>query len=255
MKTLYVLVSLLAYAFGFVTLNLFMVFAGGWNLAPWWIDAPPTTPVGLALLINSALVVVFGLQHTVMARPGFKRAWTKIIPKPLERSFYCVATGIVILLLVACWQPLPGVVWDLESPALRTALNALQIVGWGTSIAASFMINHFDLFGLQQVFDHLKGRPGPEPSFTTNYLYKVIRHPIQTGVLIGMWSTPYMTVSHLCLSVLMSCYILIGLAFEERDLLAELGDSYAAYRRRVPMLIPGLVGLAKKTDNTQPETA
>lgn len=255
MKALYVLFSLFSYAVGLLTLTLFMAFAGGWNVAPWWIDAAPTTPVGVALAINFALVAIFGIQHSVMARPGFKRAWTKIVPKALERSFYGLATGAVILLLVVGWCPLPGVVWGIEQPLVRNALLALQIFGWGTAVSASFMINHFDLFGLQQVYDHLKGRTEPEPSFTAGFLYTMVRHPLQMGILIGMWATPHMSVSHLYLSALMSCYILIGLAFEERDLLATLGESYADYRRRVPMLVPGLGGTPTKTENVQHEAA
>lgn len=238
----YVAFSIVAYAVGLGSLVLFMLFAGGWNVTPWWIDAEPSAPVGLALAVNFGLVALFGLQHTVMARPGFKRAWTKIIPQPLERSWYCLATGFVVTLLVVAWQPLPGTVWRLDHPVVRAALNGLQLLGWTTAVASSFMINHFDLFGLQQVYNHLKQRSEPEPSFTARYLYQIVRHPLQMGFLLGLWATPHMSVSHLFLSALMTCYIMIGLAFEERDLVATLGEDYADYRRRVPMLVPGARG-------------
>lgn len=232
-----------AYALGMGSLILFMLFVGGWEVMPWRIDAAPNTPVGTALLINLGLIAIFGVQHSVMARPGFKKAWTRIIPSALERSAYCLATGLVIVLMVIGWQPLPGTVWSFDHPLLKTSLTGLQLLGWTTVVASSFMISHSDLFGLRQVYDHLRGRAEPVPSFTTRYLYHFVRHPLQLGVLLGVWATPHMSVSHLFLSALLTCYIMIGLALEERDLVATLGEDYAEYRRRVPMLIPGTAAM------------
>ena len=234
-----------AYAFGLGSLVMFILFAGGWDLLPWSIDAQPKSSTGHALLINVSLVALFGIQHSVMARPGFKRLWTRIVPQALERSCYCVATGIVVCLLCMCWQPMAGIVWHVENPVVHFALIALQLLGWATAVASSFMINHFELFGVQQAYNQFAERQEPRPTFTVKYLYRFVRHPLQMGMLIGMWATPHMSTSHMFLSAAMSVYITIGLYFEERDLAASLGQEYEQYRQQVPMIVPSLQGLSE----------
>ena len=227
-----------AYVFGMGSLVLFMLFVGGWDVLPFKIDAQPRVPIGQAILINLGLVVLFGIQHSVMARPGFKRLWTRIVPGSSERSWYCVATGVVICLLCYFWQPMAGVVWHVDNAALSYMLIGIQLFGWGLVVASSFMINHFELFGLQQVYDGLLNRPEPEPHFTVKYLYRFVRHPLQLGVLIGMWAAPHMSASHMLLSAAFTAYITTGLYFEEQDLASSLGQDYEQYRRQVPMIVP-----------------
>ncbi|MDC0936552.1 hypothetical protein OAS39_09705 [Pirellulales bacterium] len=245
------LFGVLAYAFGLGALVFFMLFAGGWDVLPWSIDALPATSTGRALSINVALVALFGLQHSVMARPGFKKAWTRIVPEAIERSCYCVATGIVVFLLCIYWQPMAGSVWHVDNPALSIALISLQLLGWATAVVSSFMINHFELFGLQQTYYRFIESAEPRPTFTAKYLYRFVRHPLQMGILIGIWSTPHMSTSHMFLSAAMSVYITIGLYFEERDLAASLGESYDHYRRNVPMIVPNLRGLSPDAEPPQ----
>ncbi len=236
--------GLVAYAFGLGSLVLFKLYVGGWDVLPWHIDDQPSETIGRALLINLGLIALFGIQHSVMARPGFKRAWTRTIPKSLERSCYCFATGAVVSLLCYCWQPLGGTVWHVDNYALSTALTTLQLLGWTIAVASSFMINHFELFGLQQVYYRFIEKPLPKPDFTVNYLYRFVRHPLQMGILIGIWATPHMSATHMFLAATMTAYITIGLYFEERDLVASLGQDYEQYRRQVPMVVPKLRGLS-----------
>lgn len=238
------LFGVFAYGFGLGSLVFFMLFVGGWATLPglgelpWQIDAEASGPSGRALLINLGLIALFGLQHSVMARPVFKKVWTQIIPTSIERSSYCVATGIVICLICMFWQPLSGTVWHFHHPGLAMALTGLQLLGWATVVASSFMISHLELFGLQQVYYRLIERPLPKPNFTVKYLYRFVRHPLQLGMLIGIWATPHMSTSHMFLSASMTIYITIGLYLEERDLSTFLGQDYEQYRRQVPMIVP-----------------
>lgn len=221
-------ISLIAYAIGMGSLALFILFVGGWGVLPWQIDGEPSTSVGMAIAINLGLVGLFGIQHSVMARPAFNHLIAKVIPQSLERSCYCVATAIAIGLMCYFWQPLAGVVWHFDNRLARVLLTAVQVMGWVLVVAASFMINHFELFGLKQTFDRLIDRPEPKPSFVAKYMYRFVRHPLQLGVLIGIWATPDMSASHLFLSAAMTIYITIGLYFEERDLVTTLGEDYIA---------------------------
>jgi protein-S-isoprenylcysteine O-methyltransferase Ste14 len=246
--------GMFAYAFGFGSLVLFLLFVGGWTRLPglgelpWQIDAAASSSFTRALLINVGLVLLFGLQHSIMARPSFKQVWTRIIPQSIERSCYCVATGIVICLMCVFWQPLAGTVWHVEHPGLSIALTSLQLLGWAIVVASSFMINHFELFGLQQVYYRLVEQPLPKMSFTVQYLYRYVRHPLQMGMLIGIWATPHMSTSHMFLSAAMTIYITVGLYFEERDLAASLGQDYELYRRQVPMIVPKWQGLSEELE-------
>lgn len=201
------------------------------------IDSGPQLPLALALVINSALLAVFALQHSVMARQWFKTAWTKIVPAPVERSTYVLFSSLALLLLFWKWQPMGGVIWNVENAYGRLALQALYACGWLTVLIATFLINHFDLFGLRQVWLYLSGRPYTPLKFRTPGLYRVVRHPLYVGWLLVFWSAPVMSSAHLVFAIATTAYILIAIQFEERDLVRLHGE-YAEYRRRVPMILP-----------------
>lgn len=202
------------------------------------IDSPPTDPLPTALLVNFGLAAIFGVQHSVMARPTFKRWWTRFLPEPIERTTYVLASNLCMIFLLWQWRPLGGVVWDVTNPAGRYALHALFAVGWLMVPAVSLLINHFDLFGTRQAYLHMRNQPYTDLPYREPSLYKYVRHPLYVGWLIAFWATPTMTVTHLCFTVLMTAYILIAIPFEERNLLDRFGKSYADYRARVGGLIP-----------------
>jgi protein-S-isoprenylcysteine O-methyltransferase Ste14 len=217
------------YAFGFVE-----------NLAvPKTIDSgPATTPFELALLINVGLLGLFGLQHSVMARRGFKRWWTRIVPKPIERSTFVLATNVVLCLLFWQGRAMPGVVWSVEHEIAAAFLTAVSWTGWGIVLVSTYLIDHFDLFGLKQVWCCLLGSPYPAPQFRERSFYKHVRHPLLLGFLVAFWATPHMTVGRLVFALTTTAYILVAVQLEERDLVAQHGEEYLSYRRRVPMLVP-----------------
>jgi methanethiol S-methyltransferase len=238
MRFIGLLYGLVAYAIGLGSI----VYAVGFvaNLAvPKSIDIGGTSlPWQQAVVVNLALLTAFALQHSVMARPGFKRWWTRIVPHPIERSTYVIAAGLVLIALFRYWEPIPALVWSVEEPALRTLLAAVYFAGYGVLVLSTFLIDHFNLFGLSQVFNAWRGRTTTETPFRTPFLYKLVRHPIYLGLLMAFWATPDMTVGHLLFSIATTGYILIGIALEERDLVALYGDTYRAYRQRVRMLLP-----------------
>ena len=236
-RTLILLYGVLSYAFFLVTFLYAIGFVGN-IVVPKSIDAVPGVPLGQALLINAALLAVFAVQHSVMARPVFKRWITRFIPHSAERSTYVLAASAALSLLFFYWEPLGGMVWQVESPAAVAALHVLCAFGWGLVLVATFLINHFDLFGLRQVWLQYRGVPYTNPEFVMPAPYKVIRHPLYFGFLCAFWATPVMTVSHLVFALATTGYILIAIQLEERDLVAAHPE-YADYRRRVPMLIPG----------------
>lgn len=209
----------------------------GFDLLP-TIDGPPRGPVGLSLLINAALIALFGVQHSVMARPTFKRWWTKLVPEPIERSTYVFLSCAAMMLLMWQWRPLGGVVWDVAYPPARWALFGLLAFGWLMVPAVSLLINHFDLFGTRQVWLHLRGQLYTHLPLRAPLIYRYLRHPLYVGWLFAFWATPTMTVAHLVFAVLMTAYILIAIPLEERNLIEQFGDDYAAYRRRVGGLFP-----------------
>lgn len=202
------------------------------------INAPVGLGGGVAVGIDTFLIALFALQHSVMARPGFKRWWSALVPPAVERSTYVLLSSLVLALVFAAWQPIPAVVWDLRDTPLGPLLTGLTWVGWGVCLLSTFMINHFELLGLSQAWYRLKNRPQPQGFFKEVLFYRFVRHPLMTGFLIAFWATPLMTQGHLLFALLMTVYIGGGVWLEERDLLQVLGERYARYRERVPMLIP-----------------
>ena len=227
------------YAIGFVG-DLFV---------PKSIDSAPESPLGQALLINTLLLGLFAVQHSVMARPAFKRWWTRFVPKPVERSTYVLFSSLALMALFAFWQPIGGVIWDVQDPVGQAVLYGLFAFGWGLVLVATFLINHFDLFGLRQVWLYLRGKEYRPLNFGTPALYKIVRHPLYVGWFFAFWATPTMTVAHLFFALLTTAYILIAIRFEERDLVTEHGARYSEYRRQVPMLIPRLGGRPSGIDS------
>jgi methanethiol S-methyltransferase len=218
------------YAIGFV----------GNFVVPRTVDVGVSAPIGEAVVVNLLLLGLFAVQHSVMARPGFKRWWTRFVPRSIERSTFVLLASSVLFLLYWQWRTLPAVVWDVTSPAGRLALHALFWLGWAIVLAATFMINHFDLFGLRQVYLAWRGQPYTDLEFHTTLLYRLVRHPIMLGFIIAFWATPTMTAGHLLFAIVTTAYILVALQLEEHDVVAGLGDRYREYRRRVPMLVPWL---------------
>ena len=212
-------------------------FIGNFGV-PATLDGVPTKPLGVAFLINAGLLTLFAVQHSVMARKWFKEWWTRIVPKPLERSTYVLFSSVALIVLFWQWQPLGGVVWSIEDPFGKIVLRVLFGFGWALVLVSTFLINHFDLFGLRQVWLYLLGRPYTTLNFGTPGPYKLVRHPLYVGWLFAFWATPTMTLAHLLFSVATTAYILLAIQFEERDLVREHGESYEAYRRSTPMLVP-----------------
>lgn len=242
MKLLAMPYSIACYLFGFASLMGFILFTGD-LLVPWTINtATPLSPelTGLAALFaNLLLVTVWSLQHSIMADPHFKRAWTRIVPPAVERSTYVLFVGAITFALMAFWSPMPGVIWDVSDSLGGTALLIGYFIGWAIVLTSTFLINHLHLFGLQQALDAALSKAPRDSHFVTPLFYKLVRHPMMTGVLIALWCAPTLTVGRLVLNVLMTIYILVGTRHEEKALIAELGDEYEAYRQSTPMLIPG----------------
>ena len=234
----------LAFLYGTVSYLVFLAvflyaipFVGGFGV-PKTVDSGASGSLGEALLIDVVLLGLFAVQHSVMARPGFKRWWTQIVPKSVERSTYVLFASLLLALLYWQWQPIAGVLWDVQNPAGRVALYALFGLGWTIVLLSTFMINHFDLFGLRQVWLRARGADYTEVSFVTRGFYRFVRHPIMLGFLIAFWATPHMTYGHLLFSIATTAYIFIGIFFEERDLAAAHGRSFENYRSEVPMILP-----------------
>ncbi len=202
------------------------------------VDHGLPAPIGQAVLVNVALIGAFGVQHSVMARPAFKRWWTRFVPPSIERSTYVVLSSAVLVLLYWQWRTMPAVLWDVRVPAGRLAVWGLFWLGWAIALAATFMVSHFDLFGLRHVYLAWRGKPYTHIGFHARMLYRLVRHPLMLGFLIAFWSAPTMTAGHLLFSIAMTGYILIAVRLEERDLTAVLGRQYDEYRQSVSMLLP-----------------
>jgi len=227
----------LSYVIFLATFLYAIGFIGNFGV-PTALDGQARGPLIGALMVDVALLTLFAVQHSVMARKWFKEWWTRVVPKPLERSTYVLFSSAALLLLFWQWRPLGGVVWSVENPTGQLILRALFAFGWLMVLVSTFLINHFDLFGMRQVWLYLRGRDYTTLKFGTPGPYRLVRHPLYVGWLFAFWSTPTMTFAHLLFSLATTAYILLAIQFEERDLIREHGDTYQAYRRSVPMLIP-----------------
>ena len=235
-KTIFLLYGVICYLIFFLTFLYAIGFIGNF-VVPVKIDGEPTTPFASALIINLLLLSLFAVQHSIMARPGFKKWWTGLIPEPVERSTYVLLSSVALIILFRYWQPLGGSVWNVSDPVGVYILYSLFAFGWGLVLVATFLINHFDLFGLRQTWLYFRGQEYSQLEFGTPWLYKIVRHPLYVGWFFAFWATPNMTVTHLLFAVVTTAYIIIATQFEEHDLQNALPE-YSAYKDQVPMFIP-----------------
>jgi protein-S-isoprenylcysteine O-methyltransferase Ste14 len=231
------LYGIAAYAIFFVTFLYAIGFVAN-LVVPKTIDNGPVGPVAQALIVNLLLMSVFAIQHSVMARKAFKKWWTQFVPASVERSTYVLLASLALALLFWQWQPMPTIVWQIGNPPIAIAITCLSFAGWLIVLTGTFLINHFELFGLHQVANNLAGRPMPAPRFYTPLFYQFVRHPIYLGFIIAFWATPTMTVGHLLFAAVTTAYIVVGVLLEERDLVDLFGDDYRRYKSRVSMLVP-----------------
>jgi protein-S-isoprenylcysteine O-methyltransferase Ste14 len=236
-----------AYVLCLGTLLYAIGFVSGFAV-PKTVDTGWPAPTNEALIINCLLLVLFAVQHSVMARKPFKRWWTQIIPQPIERSTYVLLASLVLIFVFWQWRPIPTVVWQITNPTVKAALFGLAALGWGIVFLSTALINHFELFGLHQVLRNLLGQKEAEPRFKTPLLYKLVRHPLYLGLIIAFWATPVMTTGHLLFALMTNLYILVGITLEERDLIEVFGDDYRHYRQRVAMLLPFGTMLRRQND-------
>jgi len=238
MKKVFVLLyGFISYLAFFGTILYAIGFVGN-IIAPKTIDSAPQTSLLNAILINASLLLLFALQHSIMARPAFKKWWTRIVPEQLERSTYVLLASLCLILMMWQWQPIGGIVWSIENETVKTILFVTYIIGWAIVFVATFLINHFDLFGLRQVWFYFLGKPYMQLPFRLPLFYKFVRHPLYLGFLIAFWSTPVMTIAHLLFAVLTTGYILTAIQFEEKDLVNHFGEKYRNYKKTKPMIIP-----------------
>jgi len=235
---------LIAFVYGSASYVLFvgtLLYASGFVegiVVPKAIDTGPVVPAVEALVVNLLLMSLFAVQHSVMARRGFKQWWTQYVPKPVERSTYVMLASLTLVLLFWQWRPMPSVVWEIANPQIANVVMGLSLFGLVIVLASTFMINHFELFGLQQVANNLIGRPMQPARFHTPMLYRLVRHPLYLGFIVAFWAAPTMTVGHFLFAAVTTAYIFVGIMLEERDLIEAFGDDYRRYKARVSMLLP-----------------
>jgi protein-S-isoprenylcysteine O-methyltransferase Ste14 len=232
-----VVYGVIAYGFTLVALLYLIGFVGNF-IVPKSIDSGAAGPLLQSVIVNTMLIGLFAIQHSVMARQGFKRWWTRIVPPSVERSTYVLFASFALLILYWLWQPIPTLVWTVQNPIAAAVLDGTFWLGWVVLVASTFLLSHFELFGLSQVFARLFGKKLSDAKFRAPLLYRHVRHPIYLGVLLAVWATPTMTVGHLLFSVVITAYILIGIQLEERDLVQQFGDQYRRYRQQAAMLVP-----------------
>lgn len=237
-RALTLLFAIVCYAIFFATFLYLIAFVGDFGVVSRTVDAGPLAPPIVAAIVDVALIALFGIQHSIMARPAFKKRWTRIVPPAAERSVYVLTASIALMILFLGWRPIEASAWNVSSSTLSGVLWAIFWTGWGTVLVSTFLINHFELFGLQQAWFHTRNRTEQPPEFREPALYRFVRHPMMAGFFLAFWATPTMSAGHLLLAAGMSLYILIALHYEERDLVGLFGADYQDYRGRVGMLLP-----------------
>jgi protein-S-isoprenylcysteine O-methyltransferase Ste14 len=230
--------AIICYAIFFATFLYLIVFVGDFSISGRTVDVGPEAPPVAAAIIDVALIALFGLQHSIMARPAFKAKWTRIVPPPVERSVYVLAASTALIILFYGWRPIEAIVWSVTNPLLQDVIWVAFGLGWATVLLSTFLINHFELFGLQQAWFFVRGREPASPRFHQPLFYKWVRHPLYLGFILAFWAAPEMTVGHLLLAAGISIYILIAIRYEERDLTNLFGEEYRNYSLTVGMLIP-----------------
>ena len=230
-------IGVLAYLLFLVAILYGIGFVGN-LVVPKGIDDGVVEPIATAILVNMALLLLFAVQHNVMARPWFKEWWTRIVPRPIERSIFVAVSSLILLLLYWQWRPMPAVVWQVDNPVGRGLLWALYFAGWAIVFYSTFVIDHFELFGMRQVWEHLRGHEARPIDFSERSLYRWIRHPLMFGFILAFWSAPTMSQGRLLFATVTTVWILIAIQIEERDLVHMLGEPYQDYRKRTPMLLP-----------------
>jgi methanethiol S-methyltransferase len=237
-RSIFLLFGIVAYVIFFGTFLYLVGFLADVPALSHTVDRGPASPVAAALAVDVALISAFGLQHSIMARQGFKKAWTRFVPAVIERSTYVIFSSLALILLFACWRPLPHTVWHVENSFGALALWMIFGLGWLVVLLSTFLISHFELFGLKQVWLNMRGGLAEAPKFRQPFFYKLVRHPLYAGFFLAFWATPVMTVGHLFLAVGMSVYMLVAIRYEERDLVGLFGKDYESYRKKTGMLLP-----------------
>ena len=236
-RTLFLFYGVISYL-AFLGTILYAIGFVGNIIVPKTIDSRPETSLVKAIIVNVSLVLLFALQHSIMARPGFKKWWTGVISESLERSTYVLLASLCLMLMMWQWQPIGGIVWSTSNVVIKNMLLIGYLMGWSIVLISTFLINHFDMFGLRQVWLYYRGRAYTDLPFGVPLFYKFVRHPLYLGFLIAFWSAPVMTAAHLLFAVLTTGYMLIAIQFEERDLVQLFGKRYQNYKRWVPKIIP-----------------